>query len=223
MVLVYNCVTEPAAAAQYEKNFVKKLTTQKKLIFTGPGRAEKDMADRDFSHLVISGSAASALENNIWDGELSSVIDDFFEADKAILGICYGHQYLASWFIGKSCLYLMDKPEYGWNWVEIKQNPLFKGVSSGIFCHIHEDSVTRLPESCELIAESDTGIQGFQYTGKKVFGVQFHPDYNYKEAKEIFERRSASSPIIKEAYQNKTPGANTDRDGIRILNNFVNM
>ncbi len=223
MILVYNCVSEPDAALRYEKNLVKKIRTDKEIFFTGPGKAEEDMACKNFTHLIISGSAASAIENNSWDGELSSVIDDFFEKDKAILGVCYGHQFLAAWFIGKSCLFTMDKPEYGWNKVELKSNPLFKDVSSGIFCHIHGDSVSKLPDKCILIAESDTGIQGFQYEGRKVFGVQFHPDYNYEEAKEVFERRSATTPSIKKAYTNKTPGKNTDRDGMRILTNFVNM
>lgn len=223
MILVYNCVSEPAAALRYEENLVKKISTDKEIVFTGPGKAEKDMAGKDFTHLIISGSAASAIENNSWDGELSSVIDDFFEADKAIFGICYGHQFLAAWFIGKSCLFVMDKPEYGWNNVELKPNPLFKDVSSGTFCHIHGDSVSKLPKECILIAESDTGIQGFQYKGRKIFGVQFHPDYNYEEAKEVFERRSAEDSSIEEVYINNTPGENTDRDGTRILSNFVNM
>jgi len=223
MILVYNCVSESVAAKRYEKNLLKKISTDKKIFFTSPGKAEEDMIGLDFSHLIISGSAASALEQNSWDTELSSVIDDFFNKDRAILGICYGHQFLAAWFIGKSCLYVMDKPEFGWNPVELKPNPLFTDVSSGIFCHIHGDSVTRLPENCELIAKNNTGIQGFQYTGRNIFGVQFHPDYNYEEAKEVFERKSATTPSIKKAYTNKTPGTNTDRDGIRILNNFVNM
>ncbi len=223
MILVYNCVSEPEAALRYEKNLLKKLNSDKEIIFTTPGKAETDMKGKDFTHLIISGSAASAIEHNGWDGELSSVIDDFFEADKAILGICYGHQFLAAWFIGKSCLSIMDNPEYGWHKVEIKPNPLFKDVSSGIFCHIHGDYVSRIPEKCELIAESDTGIQGFQYRGRKVFGVQFHPDYNYEEAKEVFERRSAATPSIKKAYTHKTPGKSTERDGKRILNNFINM
>lgn len=223
MILVYNCISEPIAARKYEKSLLKKIDTDKKIIITSPDNSETDMAGKDFTHLIISGSAASALEHNKWDSELSSVIDDFFEGNKAILGICYGHQFLASWFIGKSCLAVMDRPEYGWSEVELKANPLFKDVSSGIFCHIHGDSVIRLPESCELIAESDTGIQGFQYTGRNIFGIQFHPDFNYEEAKEVFERRSAADPDIEKSYTNKIPGKNTDRDGIRILNNFVNM
>lgn len=223
MILVFNCVSEPEAAVQYEKKLLKKINTDKEIIVTTPGKAEADMAGKDFSHLIISGSASSARDNNSWDGELSSVIDDFFEKNKAILGICYGHQFLAAWFLGKSCLFTMDQPEYGWGRIEIKANPLFKDVDSGIFCHIHSDSVSKLPDKCILIAESDTGIQGFQYEGRNVFGVQFHPDYNYEEAKEIFERRSATIPIIKKVYVNKTPGENTDRDGARILNNFVNM
>lgn len=223
MLLVYNCISEPVAAKRYETNLLKKIDSDKKIVFTSPGKGEKTMKGMNFTHLIISGSAASAIKHNSWDGELSSVIDDFFEEDKAILGICYGHQFLAAWFIGKSCLYAMDKSEYGWNRVELKPNPLFKDVSSGIFCHIHGDAVSKLPESCILIAESETGIQGFQYKEKNIFGVQFHPDYNYKEAKEVFDRRSASTPSIKEVYKNMTPGENTDRDGMRILNNFVNL
>ncbi|MDA3941358.1 MAG: hypothetical protein PF693_18970 [Spirochaetia bacterium] len=222
MILVYNCVSEPEAAKRYKKNLLKKMDTNKEIIFTTPGNVETDIAGKDFTHLVISGSAASAIDNNSWDGELSSVIDDFFEDDKAILGICYGHQFLAAWFIGKSCLFTMNEPEYGWNPVEIEPNPLFEGVSSGIFCHIHSDSVSKLPDRCKLIAESSTGIQGFQYESRNVFGVQFHPDYNYEEAKEVFERRSLTTPSIKEAYKNKIPGENTEKDGARILNNFVN-
>ena len=223
MILVYNCITDTDAAVRYEKNLVKKINTDKEIIFTGPGKAEIDMDGKNFSHLIISGSAASALDNNSWDGELSSVINDFFKTDKAILGICYGHQFLAAWFIGKSCLFKMNEPEYGWNKVELKPNPLFKDVPSGVLCHIHGDSVSKLPDNCILIAESNTGIQGFQYKDKKVYGVQFHPDYNYEEAREVFERRSAEDSSIKEAYINKTPGKNTDRDGARILSNFVNM
>jgi GMP synthase-like glutamine amidotransferase len=223
MVLVYNCISEPKTAKRYEKNLLKKIDTDKKIIVTSPDNSEIDMEGKDFTHLIISGSAASAIEHNKWDGELSSVIDDFFKENKAILGICYGHQFLASWFIGKSCLSVMDRPEYGWNPVDLKPNPLFKNVSSGIFCHIHGDSVIRLPESCELIAESDTGIQGFKYKGRNIFGIQFHPDFNYEEAKEVFERRSAEDPGIEKSYTNKIPGENTDRDGKRILNNFVNI
>jgi GMP synthase-like glutamine amidotransferase len=223
MILVYNCVSEPDASKRYEKNLIKKINTNKDLLFTTPGNAEKDMEGKEFTHLIISGSAASAIDNNTWDGELSSVIDDFFEGNKAILGICYGHQFLAAWLEGKSCLYVMDKPEYGWNEVKIKANPLFENVSSGLFCHIHGDSVSRLADKCILIAENETGIQGFQYEGRNIFAVQFHPDYNYEEAKEVFERKSAANPKIKEVYKNKTPGDSTDIDGARILNNFLNM
>ncbi len=223
MVLVYNCVSQPDAAIRYERNLVKKIKTDKGIVFTGSGKANGDMTGKNFTHLIISGSAASAIENNSWDGELSSVIDDFFEANKAILGICYGHQFLAAWFTGKSCLFVMDKPEYGWGRVDLQSNPLFKGVSSGIFCHIHGDSVSKLPKGCIQIAENETGIQGFQDEGRKVYGIQFHPDYNYEEAKEVFERRSSGDASIKKVYTNKTPGKNTDRDGMRILNNFVNM
>lgn len=76
---------------------------------------------------------------------------------------------------------------------------------------------------CILIAENDTGIQEFQYEGRKVYGIQFHTDYNYDRAKDVFERRSAKDAAIKEVYIIKTPGKNTDRNGMRIPNNFVNM
>ncbi len=223
MILVYNCITAPEAAVRYEKSLKRKIETGKEIIFTGPGKAYKDIENREFSHLIISGSAASAMEYNIWDKELSRVIDDFFQTDRAILGICYGHQFLASWFLGKSCLIKMKKPEYCWSRVTLYRNPLFKGVSSDILCQIHNDSVSILPKECILIAESTTGIQGFQYEGKRVFGIQFHPDYNYEEAKAVFERVSLSNSSVRETWYKTAPGENTDRDGATILSNFVNM
>jgi len=87
----------------------------------------------------------------------------------------------------------------------MKTNSLFENVNSGTFCQTHGDVVSRLPESCEIIAESDTGIQGFQYEGRNVFGVQFHPDFNYEKAKEVFGRRSAKIPSLRNPTEIKLP------------------
>ncbi len=223
MLLVYNCITESTAALKYEQSLIKKINTEKKIIFTSPGKVYQGMESEDFSHLIISGSAASAKDNNSWDSDLTLIINNFFHADKAILGICYGHQFLASWFHGKSCIYRMEKPEYCWNKVELYKTPLFSGVTSDIFCHIHNDSVSILPDNCSLIAKNNRGIQGFQYNGKKVFGIQFHPDYNYEEAKKVYKRVALTNSIVRAEWSKTAPGINTDRDGAKILTNFVNM
>ena len=221
-ILIYNCILDKKIAADYERGMKEKINTGKEIVFISPGEAEAILNKHSFSHLIISGSSLSSLDSAPWDDELSIVISHFLEQNGAILGICYGHQILAAYFLGKSCLKRMEHPEFGWNPVKLQNSILFKGVDTEVFCHIHYDSVACLSSDFSVIAENEFGIQGFQYKSCRVFGLQFHPDFNFQQTTTIFKELRKSEPEFDKYFINRQPDSNTDTDGAGILTNFVN-
>lgn len=221
-ILIYNCILDEGVAADYNKGMKEKMRTEKEIVFIKPGEGEAILKNHTFSHLIVSGSTVSALDSVFWEDELKMVIKHFLRQNGAILGICYGHQFLASYFLGKSCLKVMEKPEFGWNPVKLQKNPLFNGINSNIFCHIHHDSVAHLSSDFSVIAENEFGIQGFQYKSSRVFGVQFHPDFDFRQTMIIFDMLWKIESEFDKYFVNRQSGSNTDKDGALILTNFVN-
>jgi GMP synthase (glutamine-hydrolysing) len=222
MVLVYNCMVDENSAEDYKTSLSDKIITRKSIIFIRPGEAEEVLKKHHFTHLIISGSTASSLNTSPWEEELNLVISHFLQDNKAILGICYGHQMLAAHLLGKSCLKKLEQPEFGWNPIKLKEHPLFEGVTSHVFCEIRYDAIASLSPSFTILAENELGIQGFQYKSHHVYGLQFHPDFNSQEVSAYFEELQKTELLFDEVFINKFPGTNTDTDGSRILSNFVN-
>ena len=94
-----------------------------------------------------------------------------------ILGICYGHQILAS-ILGGS-IESGENKEYGFaNITCEKDSILFAGLESNQSVWMsHGDHVSVLPESCRITASSDSiRIASYESLNGKFFGVQFHPE-----------------------------------------------
>ena len=101
-----------------------------------------------------------------------------------VLGICYGHQLLAATMPGG-----IVKPsysrEYGLATLNLNNghSELFNGIprSSGVWVS-HGDSVERLPDGFAVLgATDDCAVAAMGDAGKKMFGVQFHPEVTHSE------------------------------------------
>ena len=99
------------------------------------------------------------------------------------LGICYGHQLMASQLGG------VVKPgkvkEYGIADLILKepQHPLLKDipVSSPMWMS-HGDQVEKLPEGYKIIASTkDCEIAAVANDGRKIYGIQFHPEVTHSK------------------------------------------
>ena len=101
MILVVNCFNEEAFAADFDQvvagHFEAAGHPCGHLAATGIAAAG-DLSG--YSHLVISGSVASATEAQPWDQPLGGLVRQFVAARKPVLGICYGHQFLAKVLAG---------------------------------------------------------------------------------------------------------------------------
>ena len=94
-----------------------------------------------------------------------------------ILGICYGHQLLATMMGGEVA---RGVGEYGRVEVRIvNRDPIFDGWGDKeVVWMSHSDYVSKLPPELVVLAISiDTGyIAAFRHREKPIYGVQFHPE-----------------------------------------------
>jgi GMP synthase (glutamine-hydrolysing) len=156
-------------------------------------------------------------------GRLEELVRAFVQADKPTLGVCYGHQILARAMGGRDIVRRGSTPEFGWTKIaQTAPSPLFKGLPE-IFTSFssHFEEVSRLAPGFIHLAKSDAcAIQGVQLQGKRVFGIQFHPEKNIAEAEEVFQSRRSdpkSPPLLGE---NQSGRLFDPKVGEQIFENF---
>ena len=122
--------------------------------------------------VVLSGGPASVL------AEGSPRVDrTVWELGVPVLGICYGLQLIVHELGGK-----VDKAahrEYGPAAIEARgESPLFRGLPGKLDVWMsHGDRVESLPPGFEPVASSvNAPFAAVQDAGRRIFGVQFHPE-----------------------------------------------
>ena len=151
------------------------------------------------SHIILSG------QSHPWDNyspeSLAGVFEVIKRASQPILGVCGGHQQIALAHGAKVGLMERLEPGEGYEgakrergFLPIKNNGegLFKGLPSQITVwHSHCDEVKNLPNGFKKTASNETcEIQAMQEMGRRVYGVQFHPelfDDQHSEGRQIVE------------------------------------
>lgn len=150
-----------------------------------------------FSHLIVSGSEASILERQPWDDLLADIIHRFVDGGRRVLGICYGHQFMANALSRKPSCRPSPTPEFGWKHVEVVPNPLFNGIERPLCMVSHYDEVHDLGADFKIIASTrQCRIHGFQYRDLPVWGLQYHPEYNIQETDEIYNLLAQSDTML---------------------------
>lgn len=123
--------------------------------------------------IILSGGPSSVYEEN------APRVDPWIlDLGIPVLGICYGHQLLASMAGGRV---ERGVGEYGRTRIRIvDRDPIFDGWSDEEYVWMsHSDYVAWLPEDrAKILAVSlDTGyIAAFRLVDRPVYGVQFHPE-----------------------------------------------
>lgn len=123
--------------------------------------------------VIISGGPKSVNKENLVDKKI-------FELNVPILGICYGHQWIAYAVGGK--VVKAEKQEYGKTKLYV-QNPslILNGLNSEEDIWMsHSDLVEELPEGFRIVGRTDNcKIAAFENVEKKLFGLQFHPEVRH--------------------------------------------
>lgn len=151
------------------------------------------------SHIILSGQ--SHPWNKYSPESLAGVFDVIKRASQPILGVCGGHQQIALAYGADVGLmerlepgegYEGAKRERGFLPVQNTGEGIFKGLPAEITVwHSHCDEVKQLPDGFKQTATNSTcQIQALQQSGRRVYGVQFHPelfDDEHLEGRRIVE------------------------------------
>ncbi|RLM56600.1 type 1 glutamine amidotransferase [Halobellus sp. Atlit-31R] len=149
----------------------------------------------EFDAVVVTGSRSSVYWDRDWIRPLVAYVADAHERDVPILGVCYGHQVLASALGGR----VEDMGAYEIGYREIRRtgaDPLFSGLpESFVAFTTHSDAVTELPPDAELLAENDYGVHAFRRGD--AWGVQFHPEYDRETATALAKEKDLSAERLR--------------------------
>lgn len=159
-------------------------------------RAAREPVPEDwsaFSAAIVTGSAASVLDDVAWIDDLARRLRAAVEAGVPVLGVCFGHQLLARALFGPAHVRRGSPGELGWVRIErTRPHPLldrFPGSFSTFQSHF--DEVTPVPEGVTVLARSAAcAVQAFAVDGRRAFGVQFHAEIGPAEARDLVNRRA---------------------------------
>jgi len=129
--------------------------------------------------IILSGGAAS-----VYDQTSPSCNKKILDLDCPILGICYGHQLLASLTGGE--VKTAESGEYGTTKLETtSKSKLLQGWKGGGGEEVwmnHKDRVVSMPDSFSLLAATDNSpVAAFANENRQLYGVQFHPEVTHTD------------------------------------------
>ena len=172
--------------AVHEQDCVQKglgLTTHEmtiwNLVNSGPPVQLLDEAD---AYLIGGSGAFHVFDDHPW---LHRTIDlcrhHFAKGEKPFLGLCFGHQLLAT-AAGGRVVNDPEKEEVGTFEVELTtsgmKDPLFADMPPRFLAQLgHSDRVSELPKGWHNLAFSQrVDLQAYRAGERPVWGVQFHPE-----------------------------------------------
>ena len=112
-------------------------------------------------------------------GEMMNIIN-YYGNNIPMLGICLGHQAIGACFGAK--IVKMKKVMHGKtdNITILKKSNIIKNIPNNFIAtryHSLEISKKKLPKEIEILAENKKkSIMAIKIKGKKIYGLQFHPE-----------------------------------------------
>jgi len=145
-----------------------------------------------FTHVLHTGSALSICDDADFIPSAVDMVKKCVDMGIPQLGICYGHQLLCRALLGPAAVGRSPGGfEGGWLNVRMKGEGLnIPGVTPEVRVLLsHFDRVEKLPDKAEIIACNEhTPIQGFRDAGRRLLGLQFHPEYDREEGNKMFRK-----------------------------------
>ncbi len=212
-----------------QRNFTRELKARLSIVRVSQGEQPLPWPDADtprtewpYDAVVISGSQSSVYDDRSWIASVERYVQRALEATAPVLGVCWGHQLLAQTLGGT----VENRGQYELGYVTVDQtadDPIWQDVPHPFTVFAtHSDAVVQLPGEAKLLAQNEAGIQAFRQ-GSAV-GVQFHPEYDRRCAKDMVRRKSLPDAEKQAALDTITnPNVQAARAPKQLLGNFLRM
>ena len=154
---------------------------------------------------IVTGSPHGVYEEHSWIPPVSQLINDIYNANLPIFGVCFGHQLIAQALGGH-----VEKSIKGWglglHTYKIDKSASYMGnLSEELTLNIcHQDQVLQLPENSTLYASSEFCENAGFYIKDKVLTMQAHPEFkvDFTEAllnarREVIIPKEFTDPALK--------------------------
>lgn len=169
-------------------------------------------ANPDVDGAIVTGSQSSVYWDEPWIDETVAWVADAVDRGLPTLGVCFGHQLVATALGGE----VTDMGEYELGYREIRHggDSLFEGIDDPFLAFTtHSDTVETVPPDAAVVAENDYGVQAFRT--ETAVGVQFHPEYDCETAEMVTKRKDLPperidgvlTDITDDAVKRATPAA----------------
>lgn len=132
---------------------------------------------------IISGSIHCANDDIPWINQLKDLTCQIVSADKPLVGICFGHQVIASALGG-----IVEPFSGGWA-MGGHQYQIDNNRSSTRVIAWHQDQVIAKPDSAECIGSSPFCQFAFLHYPGKVFTMQPHPEFSLALARDLLNAK----------------------------------
>ena len=127
---------------------------------------------------IVTGSPHGVYEEHSWIPTVSQLINNVYEANLPIFGVCFGHQLIAQALGGH-----VEKSEKGWglglHTYQVNNKPDYmSNLSEEVTLNIcHQDQVLRPPQGATVYAKSEFCENAGFYIKDKVLTMQAHPEF----------------------------------------------
>jgi len=178
----------------HSSDWIPKILSNHNIEFIIRNTYDEDFGDiNEADGWIITGSKYSVYDKIAWISKLKRFVKLLIDDNKPILGICFGHQLLASclgaeikknpkgWELGSYKISLYD---------EGKKHLLLKNIfDKEIVYESHQDIVCNMPSKLIPLAFTEKANQSFAYSNN-VFGVQFHPEFSKEVTRMLMDLRA---------------------------------
>ena len=174
---------------------------------------------------LITGSRYGVYEQLDWMLELEDFIRQLAQAERPLIGVCFGHQIIAAALGGQ-----VVKSDLGWKVgvqrYDVKRHYGWMGESPpSVAMHAyHQDQIVDCPPSAEVfLSSAGCPIAGLSY-GDSIISVQAHPEIEESYERELLEMFAGSVIPLEIAQQGiATLDAGTRVDTRLVANWFVDF